>query len=438
MKTKLLPFLISLLAIALWSCNDKCKETRITRRLTPVTRSMAELRTQVKSQTARTLVRPGKMYVKGKYLFINEMKEGIHIIDNGDPSNPKFVSFINIPGNGDLAVRDNILYADSFSDLVSIDISDPTSIREVGRINSVFQNGQFDGVWWGLNNGNQAIQDNAIQDYNVEFVTETIETNCEENTVSPLYSYFGMSSSSAFFDKSLSAGSGASVSSSPGTNGKAGSMARFALYNNYLYTVSQNDLHLFNITAPAQPKDFAKVPIGWGIETIFPYQNKLFIGSSTGMFIFDNSNPAAPKQLSVFQHGRACDPVVVEGNTAYVTIRTGTACGGTQNQLELVDVSDAAAPTLIKSYQMENPHGLSIDASTLYLCEGAKGLKVFDAGDKMILDQKLIAYFKDMDAFDVISMGKTLLVIGKDGFYQYDAADPRNLRLLSKILVSKP
>ena len=269
----------------------------------------------------------------------------------------------------------------------------------------------------------------------MEYVTETVTTNCEENSVYPMYySALGMVND-AFFSKS--AASSASPNSAGSSNGQAGSMARFALYSNYLYTVSQNSLHLFNIATPKQPKDFATVNIGWGIETIFPYKNRLFIGSNTGMFIYDNSNPADPKQLSVFQHGRACDPVVVDDNTAYVTIRTGTACNGNQNQLDVVDITNASAPALVKSYQMQNPHGLSIDSPTLFLCEGDKGLKVFDVTDKMAIDKNQLAHFKDMHAYDVISLGKTLLVIGKDGFYQYDATDPKNLKLLSKILVEK-
>jgi hypothetical protein len=434
MKTGHLPFLISIFALFLWSCNDKCKETRITRNLVQVTRSLKELRAQVASEEAHSLVHPGKMYIKGKYLFINEIKEGIHVIDNGDPSNPRLVSFIKIPGNGDLAVRDNILYADSYSDLVALDIQDPLSVKEVGRVENVFLNGQFDGVWWSVNSTTNAIRDAAITDYNVEYVTQTVTTNCEENNVYPIYNF--LASGLAFADASFSKGAASSASpNSAGTSGTGGSMARFALYSNYLYTVGQNDLHLFNISAPAKPKDFATINIGWGIETIFPYKDKLFIGSNTGMFIYDNSNPATPKQLSVFQHGRACDPVVVDENTAYVTIRTGTACNGTQNQLDIVDIKDPASPQLLKSYQMENPHGLSIDSPTLYLCEGDHGLKVFNAEDKMAIDKNQLAYFKDMHAYDVISLGKTLLVIGKDGFYQYDSTDPKNLKLLSKILV---
>jgi hypothetical protein len=427
-------FLVPVLAI--WSCNDQCKETRVVRQMVQVTRSMSELRSLVASDAPQSLVHPGKMYIKGKYLFINEVKEGIHVIDNGDPTNPKFVSFIKIPGNGDLAVRENILYADSFSDLVAINIQDPLNVKEEGRIENVFENGQFDGVWWSINKTTDAISDASIRDYNVTYTTETVTTNCEENFISPIFFSF-MSMMDASFSSGGKSASSAAPNAAGGSNGQGGSMARFALHSNFLYTVGDNNLHLFNISTPTQPKDFATVQIGWGIETIFPYQNKLFIGSTTGMYIYDNSNPAAPKQLSVFQHGRACDPVVVENDLAYVTIRTGNGCGGTQNQLDLVNIENPSNPQLLKTYQMQNPHGLSIDSPTLYLCEGEHGLKVFDVTDKLTIDKNQLAHFTGMDAFDVISLGKTLLVIGKDGFYQYDATDPKNIKLLSKILVEK-
>jgi hypothetical protein len=426
MKTKYL--LLCVVAWLCWSCNDQCKETRVVRRFSAVTHSLMELRTMVKAESPRSLEQPGKMYVKGKYLFVNEIKKGIHIIDNGNPANPKFVTFINIPGNGDIAVRDNILYADSFSDLVSIDITDPAAPKEVGRVKNVFKTGLFDGGGWSLNESA-----GSITDQNVEWVTETVTVNCEEN-VTPGNWWGGW----LVTDRaSFSSTSSASPQSSGSTNGQAGSMARFALDRNFLYAVGSTQLFLFNIAKPEQPVDFATVQLGWGIETIFPYNNKLFIGSSTGMFIYDNTDPAKPTQLSNFQHGRACDPVVVHGDVAYVTLRTGTGCGGGQNQLDLVDISNPAAPQLIKSYQMESPHGLSVDFPTLYLCEGEHGLKVFDVTDKFGVDKNQLAHFKDMHAYDVISLGKTLVIIGEDGFYQYDSSNSKDLKLLSKIPVGK-
>ena len=438
MKTALRTFALGLLALSAWSCNDRCTETRVRRSLTPVTISLQEIRRDLKTEAPRDLVHPGKIYVKDNYLFINEIKEGLHIIDNSDPAKPRSIAFLKIPGNGDMAVRGNILYADSYSDLVALDISDPKNPKEVSRVEEVFRSGQFDGGNWTYN---QTIR--AINDQRVAVFTEVVETNCEDNPA-PGWGW-GWNTTMAFADAFFvsSAAKSNSYSVAPGGggggDGKAGSMARFALYDKFLYTVGQNALNLFDISTPAKPAYHSIVNLGMnGIETIFPYKDKLFIGSTTGMHIYDNSNPAKPQKLSIFQHGRACDPVVVHGDIAYVTIRTGNFCGGNQNQLDLVDISELTRPQLIKSYQMENPHGLGIDYPTLYLCEGRKGLKVFDASDRFSIDSHLLSHFKDMDAYDVIPLDKSLMMIGKDGLYQFNASNPKQLRQLSKIPVVSP
>ena len=76
----------------------------------------------------REMIKTGKIYIKGDYIFINEKKEGIHVIDNSDPSNPRNISFIAIPGNLDIAVMGNILYGDSYTDLVAVDITECLSV----------------------------------------------------------------------------------------------------------------------------------------------------------------------------------------------------------------------------------------------------------------------------------------------------------------------
>ena len=57
-----------------------------------------------------------------------KIDKGIHILDNTTPANPKNVAFIDIPGNMDLAVKGDILYADLYTDLVTLDISNPLKV----------------------------------------------------------------------------------------------------------------------------------------------------------------------------------------------------------------------------------------------------------------------------------------------------------------------
>ena len=155
------------------------------------------------------------------------------------------------------------------------------------------------------------------------------------------------------------------------------------------------------------------------------------------MFIYDNSNPIHPTFLSEFQHSRACDPVFVSGNHAYVTLRSGTWCDGFTNQLDVINIEDLTNPYEVASYPMDNPHGLSIKDDVLYLCEGESGLKVFNIEDVNNIDGNRIDEVKDFNTYDAISIPnkEVLLVVGEDGLYQFDTSEPSNLKELSVISV---
>src|SRR6266852_9400195 len=122
-------FHIPVLLVFLFSGCMKDKVTRTYKISTPIYEVLTTFRQSVKSQSPTTIENAGKLTVIGKYIFLSEPLKGIHIIDNSNPSEPKNVSFINIPGNEDMAVKGNTLYADAFGDLVSFDISDPLNVK---------------------------------------------------------------------------------------------------------------------------------------------------------------------------------------------------------------------------------------------------------------------------------------------------------------------
>lgn len=103
----------------------KDKVTRTYTIYTPVYKTTAEVRSNIKSDVARDIAKPGKLFIRGQYIYLNETDKGIHIIDNSNPSSPRNVAFVAIPGNLDLAVKGNILYADLYTDLVTLDITNP-------------------------------------------------------------------------------------------------------------------------------------------------------------------------------------------------------------------------------------------------------------------------------------------------------------------------
>lgn len=91
----------------------------------PVYMSRVELEKSVKyADEARKIQDPGKIYLHGDRIFINEKYRGVHIIDNSDPSNPRQEAFIIVPGCRDMAVKENIIYLDNAVDMVAFDMTE--------------------------------------------------------------------------------------------------------------------------------------------------------------------------------------------------------------------------------------------------------------------------------------------------------------------------
>jgi len=395
----------------LQSCTkDGCTAERTYFTSNPVLIPESDLHPDPVVESPKALKKPGKIYYYNDYLLINEIHKGIHIFDNSNPAQPTAISFINIPGNVDMAIKSDILYVDCYFDLLTIDVSDFNQPQFLNRVEDIRD--------YQVNTNNNLV----TVYYTKQEVTETIACN-DARGWGGGFEFDALANSS---------------SSNGGPFGTGGSFARFTIVGNHLYTVDTRSLKTFDISAPDLPAEIADSQLGGGIETIFPYQDKLFIGSTNGMHIYDISSPASPTMASVFAHANACDPVVVSGDYAYVTLRSGTWCEGYSNQLDLIDIQDIYNPKLVKTFQMQNPHGLAItEGDNLFVCEGDHGLKVFDVSTPDKLGRNRIDYLKDMHAYDVIALPNDhLLLIGNDGFYQYDYSNPKSLVEVSHIAVT--
>jgi hypothetical protein len=406
----LLPFLFCFI---LQGClKDKLTKTYTI--LVPVYKEKTEVFTNIKSNAPAGIQQPGKIFLYGNYIFLNEIDKGVHIIDNSNPANPVMKAFINIPGNLDIAVKGNTLYVDLYADLVVVDIANPLQASFVKHISNVFPERMYA-------NGFVADSNKIIVDWIKKDTTVDINAVCN----SCKYLVFA----------NVQGGDIRGGPAAVPTLGIAGSMARFSIVNNYLYTVNNRELSSFNITTTNNPVRTATQLLGWNIETIYPFSNKLFIGSNSGMFIYDISNPALPVAQGQFAHARRCDPVIADGSYAYVTLRSGTRCPGFVNELDIINISNVLSPALAKTYSMTNPHGLAKDNNILFVCDGRDGLKVYDAADQLnIVLKKNVT---GIETYDAIAWNNNLLVVAKDGLYQYDYSDPANLVQKSKLTVNR-
>ena len=383
--------------------------------LVPVYKSKNEVYANIKSNPSQEIKSPGKIFIYGNYIFLNEIDKGVHVIDNSNPANPVEKTFIDIPGNLDIAVKGSTLYADLYTDLVAVDISNPLQAKFMKYIPNVFPERNY-------TNGFVADNTRII----VGWVRKDTTVRLRQPTTNFVaYDY-------VLTNALVGQSAGTAAPSIPGI---AGSMARFSIVNDYLYSVNRSMLGTFNISDRNNPQKMSDNNIGWNIETIYPFKDKLFVGSTSGMFIYDITNPALPSRVGQFSHAKSCDPVIADNNNAYVTLHDGTPCQGFNNQLDVLNITNLSSPSLLKTYPMTHPHGLTKDNNLLFICDGRDGLKMYDATDPsaIVLKKRITG----IETYDAIAWNNNLIVVAKDGLYQYDYSNPNDLIERSKLIISR-
>jgi len=378
----------------------------------PVFISREQFRNSVKVLSQpQDLKTSGKIGFYKTYLYITEPGEGIHIINNTNPSNPQNVGFIQLMGNRDLIIRNQSLYADSYTDLVWFDLSNPAQPTLKGRLENIFPEAF-------------PVIDNEY-DYDYSLCIEGIENDqvVVGWTLTERIDEIPYGADSSEFRPSLIG--------KPSEGLKA--MARFALHDNYLYTVINNQMNIMDLSTETPQKAGKTLSICDRVETILSYQDKLLMGTPFGMLIYSLKDPLNPTFSSQIWNIYGCNPVTVNDSLAYATIRVGTDCGQNANELLVFDVSDMTQPVQLASYSMYNPKGLVVNKDVLFLCDA--GLKIYQLSNPRDLTSQLIVHYNEIDGNDIVFFNNNIaIVISDNGLYQYDCSSLSQLKPLSVIL----
>jgi len=394
----------------------------------PVYMPRSEFRAKRPIQPAQAMVNPGRICLYENYIFISERDKGIHIINNSNPAQPYPVAFIDLPGNFDITVINHLLYADSYVDLLWFDIQNPAAPVEAGRLPDAFSN-----VFPATGNEYLMMEVDKANGIVVGWTVKTITV--EEDGDHPFPLWYGRPDCEFFGTEN----SWKNNSASPGkTIALNSSVARFAAYREYLYVVNNDVLKVFSLW-DGEVREIRSQYITKDVESILVHNNRLFLGTATGMLIYQIANdPTTPVHLSTLSDVLGCNPMAVQGNYAYVTVRGGNACEQTVSQLHVVNISEPADPYTEVNFNLQSPYGLAIVDKFLFVCD--KGLKVFDVTIPSELD--LISHYdkdtngKNINGFDVIPYNNILILIGSNGLYQYDYSN-QNLRSLGVLMVQQ-
>ncbi|MCG8328327.1 MAG: hypothetical protein MI974_11610, partial [Chitinophagales bacterium] len=68
-------------------------------------------------------------------------------------------------------------------------------------------------------------------------------------------------------------------SAAASSTGIGGSLARFTIVGDFLYTIDNTTLTIFDLSEPSTPTSVSAIPVGTGVETIFPLNDFLLMGT---------------------------------------------------------------------------------------------------------------------------------------------------------------
>lgn len=411
----LLPF-----TVLLSSCSKDLVSIKTTyTKYTAIYGDMDEIRATPLVGTVQEVVNPGKIFSSETLLLIGEEGIGIHVIDNTNPQQPTTVSFINVPGNREFFVHNNVIYAESYYDLMKIDISDWRQPQLLGRVEYVF--------------GDVLLDDNgrALIGFDQEQVTEQLQPDDDVYDI-----VFNQETAIAYFDYQNQLIPASAVPASfAGTSGNnIGSVNRIAYQAGYVYMVSRSQLltvrdnsGVFELTARTE---------GLQMETVFPDGDRLFIGTRTSVDFYDISTPSNPSYEGNFWHPTSCDPVYPQDDLAYVTLRTDIGeCPGDANALVVLNIRNLANVFQVQEIQLSSPFGITAIGNRLFVGEGTNGLTIFDKSDPQNLT--ILKRDEQVEAYDVIAhptRTDLVLIAGTNGLGQYNISeDGTDLSLISMI-----
>ncbi len=400
--------LLGLIAISIISCTKDYGKVEVTyQEATAIYGDIESIRAEPLNESVRSITNPGKIYLGNDVILIGEEQEGIHVIDNSDPLHPEAVNFINIPGNREFFVKDNKIYAETYYDVVKIDISDIHLAVLDSRAEFVFQD-----IW---KHDGQTLIGFSYKEVTTELDQDDdfYQLVLAENEI---YLDFAKNIIPKSALPSSFAGSGDKVS---GTANRV-TYAKGYVYiigNNSMYIVADDDQGLTTINGGS-----ALSNLGEGMETIFPYEDNLYIGSRSAVNIFNISDPRHPEEAYEFDHASACDPVLPSDDVAYVTLRTAdfSSCPGNTNSLLVLDTRNIHNIKQEGEIAMSSPYGMTIKGSELYVGEGDNGLKIFDISNKY--KPELTKTISNIKAYDVIphpTIANLILTTGPEGISQY-------------------
>ncbi len=332
------------------------------------------------------IVSLNNIYLYDTLLLASDSVNGLLIYSVARDNNPRFKARIPLKGNRGMAMKDSIIYANSWGGILAMRIVNDT-------------------------------------DYEVTSIIKSDPYHPTMMYYNDNHSYSSSGGFGCFSNNTVMSGA-ASETDNGGTGGAGGSYAIFAVIDSFLYYIDNRSIITMDISDAATPRKISETYIDWSIETLFPTHDYLFIGGSNGMYVLDRSNPAYPKRIGSITHFRARDPVVVKDSMAYVTLRAGFDFNVQADELMVVNIKEIAKPKLIKDIPLSTPFGLTIRDTLLYVAQGNNGWTLFTLSNPQ--QPAIVRQWPMPSMKDFIWTADRLYAMCFDRVIIYSVSDPLN------------
>lgn len=138
--------------------------------------------------------------------------------------------------------------------------------------------------------------------------------------------------------------------------------------NGCAFITNNDDLLIFDIHEPANPKEIGKVGIGVSFSVTITDELAFAVGES-GLFIIDISDPKNPQRLGTLKLEGAGASIWVENTLAYIATSAG---------LEIIDISDPASPSKVGHSDGGPARSVVLVDSIVYAANRINGLEIID------------------------------------------------------------
>jgi hypothetical protein len=340
------------------------------------------------------IINPNNMYLYDTLLLVSDSLNGLLIYSVADEQTPRYRAHIPVRGNHGMAMKDSIIYVNSWGAILAMRLVNDTNYE----VTAVIKDDPYHSDMGYFENYGHASYTGGL--------------GC---SAAPL-------ATDAYGGGTESGGSG----------GTGGSYAIFAVIDSFLYYINNRELITMDISDAAKPRKLSETSVDWSIETLFPTRDYLFIGGSSGMYVMDRTNPSQPTVKGSITHFRARDPVVVKDSMAYVTLRAGfNSRIITTDELMVVNLALITSPKLVKEIPLKTPYGLAIADTLLFVAQGSNGWTLFGLSDPH--NPASLKSWSTPDVKDFIWIGDRLYVMCFDRIKIYSVSDPLNPVLVSDV-----